>query len=180
MLSGSLDRSPRLSNTVVILPCSKKFPLLQLYICKLGCSCVAPRMAAPLGLCSLRSSASRLVRSFLATCGRWLRLFALVGLAPPGTPSRVGVSGLWCGCARPLFVSVLGMRRAPRVYAYLSLFLLLAALVAVTIIVYNNKCLTMINFVTICHCCMLFRPFFVLGSFTICYYICIGNIATQL
>ena len=112
---GCLNRSPRLGNTVVILPCSKKSPLLQLYICKLASSFVAARRAAPLALLALRSSASRLVRSFLATCGRWLRLFALVVLAPPGTPSRVGVSVLGWGCAlllvgfRPWYAS-----RAPK------------------------------------------------------------------
>lgn len=96
---GCLNRSPRLGKTVVILPCSKKCPLLQLYICKLGSSCVAPRRAAPFALLALRSFAGRLVRSFLATCGRRLRLSALVVLSSPGTPSRVGVSVLWLGCA---------------------------------------------------------------------------------
>lgn len=164
-----------------------KFPLSQLYICKLGSSCVAPRRAAPFALRSLRSFASRLARSCLANCGRWLRLFVLFGLSPPGTPSRVGVSVLWWGCALPLA----GFRpwyasRAPRftdiseVFGYLSVSLLLATLVAVTIIIDSMTTLTRFNFVTICQCLILFRLFFVLCSFPLCYYLCSGNIAIQL
>ena len=37
----------------------------------------------------------------------------------------------------------------------------------------------MFNFVTFCHYCIFFRRWFVLGSFPICYYLCIGDIAAQ-
>lgn len=111
-------RYPRLSNTVVILPCSK----IPHYCNFTFVNSAAPssRLEGP-----PRSAASHSVPSPAASPARASRLAAAgfvsprsASSLPPASPRALGFPCFWWVALCLWLVSVLGLRRAPRVLQY--------------------------------------------------------------
>lgn len=107
-------RFPRLSNTVVILPCSKKFRYCN--FTSVNSSAPTSRLEGP-----PRSAASHSVPSPAASPARSSRLAAAgfvssrsASSLPPAPPRALGLPCCWLVALCCWLVSVLGMRRAPQ------------------------------------------------------------------